>query len=469
MVPFPRVPFEIVVAIGLIGIAIAEMARLKPGPPLQHAINDGGPGFSRPPPGFSRAIVSTASGALSMLYLGLPLGALVAVHQIGGRGAVLLLVATVALSDTAQYYSGRTFGRRPLAPQLSPKKTIEGAIGGFVAAPIFLFFAGPLLVPTTRPILLAAVGVAVVIAGIAGDLFESMLKRAADVKDSSALIPGHGGVLDRIDALLFATPVFYLYLRWARDRVTRIAILGSTGSIGTSALAVADAHPDRVEVVGLAAGGNAQLFASQVQRYRPRAVAMASGSAMDALRAALNGSLPACHGTGSDGLVAVATHPDVDVVLCASSGTAALEAMLAAIEAGKTIGLANKEVLVMAGGLVMDAAARRGVAILPVDSEHNAIHQCLHARQPARAPAADSHRVGWTVPRPIRGEPGGCHGGRGAETSHLADGTEDHDRLGDADEQGPRSDRGALAVRRAPPRRFQWSCTRNRSCTRLSS
>jgi 1-deoxy-D-xylulose-5-phosphate reductoisomerase len=168
----------------------------------------------------------------------------------------------------------------------------------------------------------------------------------------------------------------------ARDRVTRIAILGSTGSIGTSALAVADAHPARIEVVGLAAGANAQLFASQVRRYRPRTIAMASAAAMDALRAALNGSLPPHHGTGSDGLIAVATHPDVDVVLCASSGTAALEAMLAAIEAGKTIGLANKEVLVMAGGLVMDAARRRGVAILPVDSEHNAIHQCLHARQP---------------------------------------------------------------------------------------
>jgi len=162
----------------------------------------------------------------------------------------------------------------------------------------------------------------------------------------------------------------------------RIAILGSTGSIGTSALSVVDSHPDRVEVVGLAAGGNASLFASQIQRYRPRAVAMATGHALDTVRAAIGSALPACHGSGSDGLMAVATHPDVDVVLCASSGTAALEAMLAAIEAGKTIGLANKEVLVMAGGLVMDAASRHGVAILPVDSEHNAIHQCLHARAP---------------------------------------------------------------------------------------
>jgi 1-deoxy-D-xylulose-5-phosphate reductoisomerase len=88
--------------------------------------------------------------------------------------------------------------------------------------------------------------------------------------------------------------------------------------------------------------------------------------------------LPAAPGVGDEGLVMLATRPDVDVVLCASSGTAALEAVLAGIEAGKTIALANKDVLVMAGGLVMDRARAKGVAILPVDSEHNAIHQCLH-------------------------------------------------------------------------------------------
>ena len=86
-------------------------------------------------------------------------------------------------------------------------------------------------------------------------------------------------------------------------------------------------------------------------------------------------------GTGRDGLVAIASQPDVDIVLCASSGTEALEAVLAAIEQRKTIALANKEVLVMAGGIVTAAAARHGVAILPVDSEHNAIHQCLHGRR----------------------------------------------------------------------------------------
>jgi 1-deoxy-D-xylulose-5-phosphate reductoisomerase len=164
--------------------------------------------------------------------------------------------------------------------------------------------------------------------------------------------------------------------------VKRLAILGSTGSIGTSALDVVDAHRQRVEVVGLAAGNNVELLAAQVARYRPQAIAMSSGGVVDQLRAT-GVDLPPHVGVGREGLVAVATHPDVDLVLCASSGTAALEAVLAAIEMGKTIGLANKEVLVMAGGLVMDAAKRHGVVILPVDSEHNAIHQCLHGRSPS--------------------------------------------------------------------------------------
>jgi 1-deoxy-D-xylulose-5-phosphate reductoisomerase len=162
--------------------------------------------------------------------------------------------------------------------------------------------------------------------------------------------------------------------------VKRIAILGSTGSIGQSALAVVDAHPDKLAVVGLAAGENAELLASQIAQYRPRIAALATGAAVDRLRQ--NGSTAGVTiaDTGRDGLVAVATHADADVVLCASSGTEALEAVLAAIDRGKTIALANKEVLVMAGALVTEAAARRGAAILPVDSEHNAIHQCLHGR-----------------------------------------------------------------------------------------
>ena len=163
----------------------------------------------------------------------------------------------------------------------------------------------------------------------------------------------------------------------------RIAILGSTGSIGCSALSLATSHPDRVDVVGLAAGANVARFAEQVERHRPRVIAMAADDGLASVRSRLSASADGSIEqslAGSDGLLAVATHPEVDLVLCASTGTTALDAVFAAIEAGKTIALANKEVLVMAGGLVMEAARRRGVLILPVDSEHNAIHQCLHGR-----------------------------------------------------------------------------------------
>ena len=171
----------------------------------------------------------------------------------------------------------------------------------------------------------------------------------------------------------------------------RIAILGSTGSIGQSALAVVAAHPGRLEVVGLSAGENSARFVEQVARFSPDTIAMATPAALAEARAQLPraASGAARRGaSGPEGLIAVATHPDADLVLFASSGTAALDAVLAAIEAGKTIALANKEILVMAGAMVMEAARRKGVAVLPVDSEHNAIHQCLHAR-----PAADVRRL----------------------------------------------------------------------------
>lgn len=163
----------------------------------------------------------------------------------------------------------------------------------------------------------------------------------------------------------------------------RIAILGSTGSIGRNALTVIQAHPDRLAVAGLAAGRNSRLFAEQVERMRPRAISMATEAALAEVRRALSPAAAAgvvLAGHGAQGLAAVATDPDVDLVLCASSGTAALEAVLAAIACGKSIALANKEVLVMAGALVVAAARRHGAPILPVDSEHNAIHQCLHQR-----------------------------------------------------------------------------------------
>ena len=170
----------------------------------------------------------------------------------------------------------------------------------------------------------------------------------------------------------------------------RIAILGSTGSIGRSALAVVAAHPDRLSVVAMAAGENVARFVDQVASVRPAAIAMATPAALAEAQAELSrrGAPSTAAASGAEGLIAVATHPDADVVLFASSGTAALDAALAAIAAGKTIALANKEMLVMAGAIVMEAARRAGVAVLPVDSEHNAIHQCLHGR-----PLADVRRL----------------------------------------------------------------------------
>ena len=157
-----------------------------------------------------------------------------------------------------------------------------------------------------------------------------------------------------------------------------LAILGSTGSIGRSALDVVRAHPDKLRVVGLAAGANADRLIEQAAEFQPKVIAMATE---DGLQSVAAGYQAENAFAGSHGLVAVATHPEVDLVICASSGTAGLEAVLAAIDAGKSIALANKEVLVMAGALVTAAARRRGVSILPVDSEHNAIHQCLHGRR----------------------------------------------------------------------------------------
>ena len=165
----------------------------------------------------------------------------------------------------------------------------------------------------------------------------------------------------------------------------RVAILGSTGSIGQSALAVVAAHPGRVKIVAMAAGENSARFADQVLAVGPDTIAMASATALADVQSAVRqrgGALVKGH-SGAEGLLAVATHPDADVVLFASSGTAALDAVLAAIAAGKTIAIANKEILVMAGALVMKAARQRGVLVLPVDSEHNAIHQCLHRRDPS--------------------------------------------------------------------------------------
>ena len=162
------------------------------------------------------ALADAAATVFAPIYIGLPLGALANVRSesMGGREAVLLLMAVIVVSDSAQYYTGRALGRRPLAPAISPKKTVEGAIGGMVFGTIALVVGGRWVFPSTAVAVLALLGATIAALGIFGDLFESLLKRSAGVKDSSQLIPGHGGVLDRIDSWLFAAPVYYVFVRY---------------------------------------------------------------------------------------------------------------------------------------------------------------------------------------------------------------------------------------------------------------
>jgi 1-deoxy-D-xylulose-5-phosphate reductoisomerase len=166
----------------------------------------------------------------------------------------------------------------------------------------------------------------------------------------------------------------------------RLAILGSTGSIGRQCLSVVESLPGRFEVVAIAAGENIPLVAEQVAHHKPKLVSVATPEGAEELRSALK-RLPSHQGSqptpeivcGAEGIERVATHPEAEMVLSAAVGVVGLPATFKAIECGKNIALANKEVLVAAGEVVMEAVARRGVSLLPVDSEHNAIHQCLRA------------------------------------------------------------------------------------------
>jgi 1-deoxy-D-xylulose-5-phosphate reductoisomerase len=159
----------------------------------------------------------------------------------------------------------------------------------------------------------------------------------------------------------------------------RIAILGSTGSIGRSTLSVVESYPDRFQVSTLAAGSNVELAFEQAVRWKPVVVSLAdeaaAGSLQSTLRQAGLGTIEVVH--GAPGTVRVATHPDVDFVVSAIVGVSGLEATYEAVRAGKTVGLANKECLVVAGELITAEARKQGKPLLPIDSEHNAIHQCL--------------------------------------------------------------------------------------------
>jgi phosphatidate cytidylyltransferase len=188
-----NVPLDIVLMVEVVGLGLVTLSVWQVGSP---------------------ALVTTAAVLFPSLYPTLSIGSMVAIREAAGGAALLLLIATIVASDTAQYYVGSAVGRRRLAATISPKKTIEGAAGGFVCGAAVFVLVGAWWLPQVATGVRMLVGSGIVAAGIAGDLFQSMLKRSVGVKDSSALIPGHGGILDRIDALLFAAPFYYIVLKY---------------------------------------------------------------------------------------------------------------------------------------------------------------------------------------------------------------------------------------------------------------
>ena len=231
-----------------------------------------------------------------------------------------------------------------------------------------------------------------------------------------------------------------------------IAILGSTGSIGTSTLSIVASYPERFRVASLAAGSNVDLAFQQCARWRPLVASMATPELAAQLGARLRSS--GITGTevvyGSEGSVRAATLKEVDFVVSAIVGVAGLEATYAAVMAGKPVGLANKECMVAAGEILTRAAREKSVPLLPIDSEHNAIHQCM------RAGTRQEVKQIWLTASggPFRQLP--LHEfehitrGAGAEASDLGDGAAHHHRLGDLAEQGSGDHRGVPPVRSAP-------------------
>jgi 1-deoxy-D-xylulose-5-phosphate reductoisomerase len=167
--------------------------------------------------------------------------------------------------------------------------------------------------------------------------------------------------------------------------VKKLAILGSTGSIGNSTLSICESFPDRYQVISLAAGANIDAAFAQCLRWRPKVISLATEKLADTLKSRLKTEgitdIEVLHGTA--GTIHVATLPEVNFVVSAIVGVAGLEATYAAVCVGKTIGLANKECLVAAGELIMAAARQHNVVLLPIDSEHNAVHQCMRGGTPA--------------------------------------------------------------------------------------
>jgi 1-deoxy-D-xylulose-5-phosphate reductoisomerase len=217
----------------------------------------------------------------------------------------------------------------------------------------------------------------------------------------------------------------------------QVAILGSTGSIGRNALRVIEALGEPFCVSGLGAGSNVSLLAEQIQQYKPRIVSVSDEEALEKLRFELKSrgvtTLPQIF-LGVEGLSEVATADGVEIVIGAIVGARGLVPTYHALEAGRRVALANKETLVVAGELMTRVAAASGAEILPVDSEHNALHQCLRGEQRHELKRLVLTASGGPFRTVVQGRNRQRHTGRGTSSSNVEDGRQDHHRFGNAHE-----------------------------------
>ena len=214
-----------------------------------------------------------------------------------------------------------------------------------------------------------------------------------------------------------------------------ISLLGSTGSIGTQTLDIAAQYPDQFQIVALAAGRNVEMLAQQIRQFRPKMAAICDPEKLPELKAAIADlDSPPLLLAGEEGVVEVARYSESDVVVTGIVGCAGLLPTIAAIEAGKDIALANKETLIAGGPVVLPLVQKHGVKLLPADSEHSAIFQCLQgsSRSGTAANCADGF---WRVVSGFAyGETCPCHHCRCPEAPQLDNGPQDHDRLCHLDE-----------------------------------
>ena len=292
---------------------------------------------------------------------------------------ILLILCFAWGGDTCAYFAGRAFGKHKLCPVVSPKKTVEGAVGGVLGTMVFgvlvtviYSIAADRMEEFTRSnigvsmyVIIALLACVAAVLGIYGDLFASVVKRQCGAG-------GHRSIL----RLKSAGGRFFM--------AKKITLLGSTGSIGTQSLDVIRAQG--YEVFGLSAHSQTDKILQQIEEFHPKYVCMTSEAGAEKLSAALAGRADAPRLlTGPEGLRTLAAMDGPDVVLNSVVGIAGLGASLAAIESGHDLALANKESLVTGGHLVTQAVAKHGVKLLPVDSEHSAIFQCLQDKESAKS------------------------------------------------------------------------------------